>query len=116
MKRLTLAHSLKVYQHNLGTAGEKSRATYRQGVREGEWKREKGQIGGEKLTGSHRQGVITHLNDILGNEYMSITGQNRAKNASRIGRSYRQGKGMEQSRNGTQLNIQGQLTFKFELE
>ena len=106
MKILTLAHSLKVYQHHLGTAGEKSRATYR----------DKGQIGGEKLTSTHRQGVITHLNDILGNEYMSITGQNRAKNASRISRSYRQGKGMEQSRNGTQINIQGQLSFKFELE
>ena len=109
MKRLTLAHSLKVYQHHLGTAGEKSSATYRQGVREGKWKRDKGQIGGEKLTGSHRQGVITPLNDILGNEYMSITGQNRAKNASKISRSYRQGKGMEHSRNGTQLNVQGLL-------
>ena len=72
MKRLTLAHSLKVYQHHVGTAGEKSRATYRQGVREGERKRDKGQIGGKKLTGSHKQGVITPLNDILGKEYMSV--------------------------------------------
>ena len=88
MKRLILVHSLKVYQHHLGTAGEKSRAPY-------------------------RQGVITPFNDILGNEYMSITGQNRAKNASKISRSYRQGKGMEHSRNSTQLNVQGQLSFKF---
>ena len=78
MKILTLAHSLKVYQHHLGTAGEKSSATYRQGVREGEWKRDKGQIGGKKLTGSHKQGVITPLNDFLGNNdilgkgYMSV--------------------------------------------
>ena len=41
-------------------------------MREGEWKRDKGQIGGKKLTGSHKQGVITPLNDILGKEYMSV--------------------------------------------